>query len=101
MQNFYEKTQDLRESPVGNLPKKKSQHMVLKAEFKIGSSLKCTLFLQIKLFHLVSGAVSMGSMGSAEPINFLRGGLEPINFLNERSKSCILWGTSRTYTSNK
>ena len=27
-----------------------------------------------------SGAVSMGSMGSAEPINFLRGVLEPIKF---------------------
>ena len=30
--------------------------------------------------HLCSGAVSMGSMGSAEPINFQRWVLELINF---------------------
>ena len=36
---------------------------------------------------LISGAVSMGSMGSSEPIDFLRGVLEPINFLDRRSKN--------------
>ena len=41
----------------------------------------------------ISGAVSMGSMGSAEPIDFLRGVLEPINFLDERSNL-------RTFASN-
>ena len=40
-----------------------------------------------------SGAVSMGSMGSAEPINILRGVLEPINFWMKYKKIGILWGT--------
>ena len=31
-------------------------------------------------------------MGSAEPIDFLRGVLEPINFLDGRSKNCYTLG---------
>ena len=41
---------------------------------------------------LYSGVVSMGSMGSAEPINFLRGALEPIKFWEWKLRNWyILW----------
>ena len=39
-----------------------------------------------------SGAVSMGSMGSAEPINFLRGVLEPIKFLEWMVRKLVPFG---------
>ena len=43
----------------------------------------------------------MGSMGSVEPIDFLRGVLEPINILDGRTKNCILWVPLRTFALKK
>ena len=42
--------------------------------------------------YLISGAVSMGSMGSAEPIDFSRGVLEPIKFLEWKVRKLVYFG---------
>ena len=49
---------------------------------------------------LNSGAVSMGSMGSAEPIDFMKGVLEPIKFWEWKVKKLVYFGVHERLTTN-